>query len=115
MRNVDHDRRSHQLFDRNLLGRVSPLDEMHGRVEMRATVLGSREVIGRVVVATRCALRRDDGEPEGFRGRPVDGCGIEGIGEVDPFAVRQPVSDRAAGGAEQENEENALAHLECSG
>ena len=52
---VDHDRRSDQLVERDLIRAALLLHEMHGRIEVCAAVLGRGEVVGGVVPAARHA------------------------------------------------------------
>src|SRR4030095_16661631 len=48
--NIQYDARSHKLFERDLIDRVSPFRKMDWRVDMCSTVLGRRITVSRVVV-----------------------------------------------------------------
>jgi hypothetical protein len=83
-RHVDDQRRPHQLTQRQLVGAVFLFDEMDRRVEMGAAMFRGRIVVRGVVVTRGHALRRDDGQVKGLRRRPVDGCRVERVRQVDP-------------------------------
>ena len=94
---VDHERGSDELRQRQLVSRVLAFGEVHGGVEVGAAVLRRGEVVRCVVIARRGALRRNHLEPERFGGRPVDGCRVEGVGQVDPGGAGEELRQSRTG------------------
>ena len=86
---VDHESRPDHLLDRNLVGSIGALGEVHRRVEMRAAMLGRREVVGAVIVSARGMAGRDLLQLEHVGRGPVDGPGVERMGQVDPPTGRK--------------------------
>ena len=95
LRHVDDGAAADQPPQRDLVRRVAVLGEVHRRVQVRAAVLGRREVVGRVVVALLGLAVGDLLELERRRGRPVDRPLVERMREVDQPAVGE--RRRAAG------------------
>ena len=49
-RDIDDDRGRDELLERKLVGRPAGFGEMMGRIEVRATVLGSAETVGGIEI-----------------------------------------------------------------
>jgi hypothetical protein len=107
-----------ETLERHLVHGVVSLCKVDRRVQMRAAMLGGAEIVGGIVIARRCPLRRDHREPKRCGRGPIESGGVEGIGEIHPGALRESIRHRPAGGthrAEHEDNKDALAHLDCSG
>ena len=69
---VDHEAGADQLLDRNLVRGVGALGKVDWRIQVRAAMLGGREVVGAVVVARLGRSLGDCLLLEHLGGRPVD-------------------------------------------
>jgi hypothetical protein len=89
---IHNKRRSHEPFQRDLVRRVPSFREVNRRIEVRASVLGSLEVVGGVVVSLRGNAGGDRLQREGLCRGPVDRGAVERIGEIDPGCrvIEQP-------------------------
>ena len=116
-RHVHDDCAADQSVEWNLVGGPCALGEMHRRVEMRAAVLGSAEIVGRIVVAL---VGRPVGhlfELELLRCRPEDRSVIERMGQVDDPHARQQLAVvfRHLGSCDQGDGREGHQHQATSG
>ena len=113
---VDDDRIADELVERNLIDRAVALCEVNRRVDVRAAVLGGREVVRGVVVALRRDAVGDLVEPEALSRRPEDGLFAVVVREIDERAgrparrIRWPRTSRCQDGHE-DNRRVALGPL----
>ena len=88
-RDVDHDRESDQLLERDRVDGLPALREVHRRIDVRAAVLRGEEVVGRVVIARRRHAIGDLVEAKSLGRRPEDGVGVVGVRQVDDLPARK--------------------------
>ncbi len=103
LRDVDDDRRTHQLLNGNLVDGQMSFREMNRRIDVRATVLGGEEAVGGVVIACRGDAVSVAAELEPLGRGPVDRLGVVGVREVDDFACRKGDSSRRARACRHQN------------
>jgi hypothetical protein len=80
---VDEVGLAEQTIERHLIDALRAASEVHRGVQVGAAVLGRKEVVGGVVVASRRVAVGDDVEPEALRGRPEHRAPVVGMGEID--------------------------------
>ncbi len=86
VRDVDDDCQPDEILQRDLIDSLSPLREVHRRIDMRAAVFRRQEVVGRVVVAGWGDAVGHLIVTKWFGGRPEDGLRVVGVREVDDLA-----------------------------
>ena len=84
-RQVDDNAGTDQLIYWQPVHRQRALGKVNGGIDVRASMLRRCEVEGAVVIAALRATGEDRLLLEHLGRRPVDGLGVEGVGEVDPL------------------------------
>src|SRR5687767_5276109 len=86
---VQHDGRSHQLFERYLINRVSASCEMDRRIEVRASVFGCGILVRRVVKAFVGDTLKVFLQVKRFSCRPIHGVRPERVREINYVALEK--------------------------